>query len=81
MKYETYRRAEQHKQLLADGREALGLMGAFPIETILVLVGTSRARLYRAMAAVRAIEAEGTNCDRRHEDSADSDNYIDPLLL
>lgn len=38
-------------QLLADGRKALELVKTRPIADVLLVVGGSRARLYRAMAA------------------------------
>lgn len=48
------RRAAQHAQLIADGRKALQLIKVRPIADVLLVVGGSRARLYRAMAAASA---------------------------
>jgi len=50
----TYsRRTAQHAQLVADGRKALELIQVRPIADILLVIGGSRARLYRAMEAAR----------------------------
>lgn len=48
----TYlRRDAQRAQLVADGRKAIELIKTRPIADVLLLVGGSRARLYRAMYA------------------------------
>jgi hypothetical protein len=49
-----YRQAERRAQLLADGRQALELIKTLPIADVLMLIGGSRARLYRAMHAATA---------------------------
>jgi hypothetical protein len=47
----SQRRQSQRAQLAADGRKALELVETRPIADVLLIVGGSRARLYRAMAA------------------------------
>ena len=70
----TYtRRATQRAQLIADGRKALELIQARPIADVLLVVGGSRARLYRAMEAARlADELERADM---------TEAGIDPLLV
>jgi hypothetical protein len=59
------RRAAQRAQLLQDGRKAIELTKTRPIADILLVIGGSRARLYRAMAVAMAHDQAQT---------------IDPLL-
>jgi hypothetical protein len=47
----TTRSDAKRAQLLSDGRKALELAKVRPIADVLLIVGGSRARLYRAMAA------------------------------
>ena len=49
MKSANVRRDIQRAQLIADGRKALALVRHHPIADVLMIVGGSRARLYRAM--------------------------------
>jgi len=51
----SHRRIAQRAQLLIDGRKALELVKTRPIADILLLVGGSRARLYRAMRAANQV--------------------------
>ena len=51
------RRAAQRNDLAADGRQAIELIAlGHTISSVLAIVGGSRARLYRAMAAVNPID-------------------------
>lgn len=52
------RSAARRAQLVADGRQALTLIKTMPIADVLMLVGGSRARLYRAMEAARAADRD-----------------------
>jgi hypothetical protein len=44
------RREAQRAQLMMDGRKALELVKTRPVADVLLVIGGSRARLYRAMA-------------------------------
>lgn len=61
----SYRLRARRARLLADGRKALTMIEAHPIADVLLIVGGSRARLYRAMAAAQSASAPA----------------VDPLLL
>lgn len=52
------RRQSQRAQLLADGRKALELVRTRPIADVLMIVGGSRARLYRAMALAATVSPD-----------------------
>jgi hypothetical protein len=45
----SFRLNARRAQLLADGRKAIELVKTKPIADVLLVVGGSRARLYRAM--------------------------------
>jgi hypothetical protein len=48
----SQRRQAQRAQLVADGRKALELVRTRPIADVLLIIGGSRARLYRAMKLI-----------------------------
>lgn len=67
----TYRLFAKRARLLADGRKALELVQVMPIADVLLCVGGSRARLYRAMAVAQSGE----------QSAPATREQIDPLML
>jgi hypothetical protein len=52
------RKHARRAQLIADGRKALELVRTKPIADVLMVVGGSRARLYRAMYAASEAQSQ-----------------------
>jgi hypothetical protein len=82
----------QRKRLLIIGRKVKAhILAGGSVTSFVPGSGTSRARLYRAMAYLAKHDADAADIldlqpiekkrARRHEDSTDSETSIDPLLL
>jgi hypothetical protein len=60
MQTTSRRRQAQRAALIADGRKALELIRTLPIADILLVIGGSRSRLYRAMDAAQKASQSDT---------------------